>query len=299
MDTKENSYFGATSNDLIASAFFAHSTDILVKAGEALGMDMTSYRKLYCNILKTFREYFMENGLPKEELPLTEVSFDNRASTDKHRKGITQTSLSLILHFELCEQKDRPQLAARIAQLIEENGTRMNTGFVGTPYLLHALSENGYTDIAYRLLMQEKAPSWLYSVCHGATTMWEHWDSIKEDGTFWSTAMNSFNHYAYGAVFDWIFGVACGISPIESGAGYRKVRIAPHPDKSLGFADTSIDTRNGKIRAYWYYKNDRVYYEFELPVGVEAELRLPSGYSAALTEGVYHFSESLQIPAHK
>ena len=143
----------------------------------------------------------MHNGMPREILPSTEISPDVYHVADRHRKGITQTSLSLILRFDLCEEKDRKRISAKLAELVRSNGMKMNTGFVGTPHLLHALSESGYTDIAYNLLFQENFPSWLYSVNRGATTMWEHWDSIKEDATFWDKKMNSFNHYAYGAVF--------------------------------------------------------------------------------------------------
>lgn len=292
MDAGEDSYVGATSNDLIASAYFAHSTSLLVRAGEMLGYDMSKYRELHSKVVAAFREYFMENGMPKAEFPMTEkipVERHGHAPIDTVRRGMTQTALTLILHFGLCTDEERPALASKLVDLIRENGNRMTTGFVGTPYLLHALSENGYTDVAYTLLFQEKNPSWLYSVMHGATTMWEHWNSQKEDGTFWSTAMNSFNHYAYGAVFDWIFGVSSGIKPTSP--AYKTVSIAPHPDRLLGFADASIDTRQGTIRSYWYYKGDAVYYEIEIPAGVSATVTLPSGYTQTLTAGVYHFAE--------
>ena len=195
------------------------------------------------------------------------------------------------MHFGLCEENERAALAAKLVGLIRENGNRMTTGFVGTPYLLHALSDNGYTDVAYTLLFQEKNPSWLYSVCHGATTMWEHWNSLKEDGSFWSTDMNSFNHYAYGAVFDWIFGVSSGITPVAEDPAYKTVNIAPHPHKCLGWADASIDSRNGLIRSYWYYKGDTVYYEFDIPAGVTANVVLPSGKKYTLSGGSYRFAE--------
>lgn len=291
MDAGEDSYVGATSNDLIASAFFAYSTSLLIKAGEVLGKDMTEYRTLYTNVRNAFREYFMENGMPKEEFPYTEILYRKKTPVDTVRKGVTQTALTLILHFNLCNDDERPALAAKLVELIRENGMRMTTGFVGTPYLLHALSENGYTDIAYALLLQEKNPSWLFSVTHGATTMWEHWNSLKEDGSFWSTDMNSFNHYAYGAVYDWIFGIACGIKTVAEAPAYKVVDIAPHPDKCLGFADASIDSRNGTIRVYWYYKDDTVYYEITIPDGVTANLTLPSGHTETLSGGIYHFAE--------
>jgi alpha-L-rhamnosidase len=167
----------------------------------------------------------------------------------------------------------------------------MTTGFLGTPYILHALSENGRDDIAYKLLLQEKAPSWLYSVNHGATTMWEHWDSLKEDGSFWSTDMNSFNHYAYGAVYDWIFGVSVGIKPTEENPGYKVVDIAPRPSKELGFVDASIKTAHGQIRVKWYYKNETVHYEISVPTNVIANLTLSSGYKTTLKGGEYFFAE--------
>jgi alpha-L-rhamnosidase len=230
--------------------------------------------------------------MPKEELPLTEILLPGRTKViDTVRRGVTQTGISLILHFNLCEESERAALAAKLVELIRENGNRMTTGFVGTPYLLHVLSDHGYTDVAYTLLFQEKNPSWLYSVCHGATTMWEHWNSLKEDGTFWSTDMNSFNHYAYGAVFDWIFGVSSGIKPMASAPAYKEVTIAPHPDKRLGFADATIDTRNGTVRSYWYYKGDVVYYEFDIPTGVTAHVTLPSGKTHTLSAGSYRFAE--------
>jgi alpha-L-rhamnosidase len=121
--------------------------------------------------------------------------------------------------------------------------------------------------------------------------MWEHWNSLKEDGSFWSADMNSFNHYAYGAVFDWMFGVSLGICPSENDPAYKHVILEPHPNPVLGFAKGSIDSRNGKIYAHWYYKGDKVYYEFELPEGVSATLRLPSGRTEALGAGTHHFAE--------
>ncbi|MBR3893691.1 MAG: family 78 glycoside hydrolase catalytic domain [Clostridia bacterium] len=291
MDGDPEKCYGATAYDLIASAFFAYSTSLLIKAGEVLGKDMSEYRALYTNVRKAFRAYFMENGMPKETFPFVFDEKQNSRQENRQRLGMTQTALVLILHFDLCEANERAALAAKLVEMIRENGMRMTTGFVGTPYLLHVLSDNGYTDVAYELLFQEKNPSWLYSVTHGATTIWEHWNGIREDGTFWDKTMNSFNHYAYGAVFDWIFGVACGITPTEHAPAYREVAIAPKPDKRLGFVDTSIDTRNGTVRMHWYYKENTVYYEIEIPEGVTAYLTLPSGYSADLTGGCYHFAE--------
>ena len=292
MDAGADSLVGATSNDLIASAFFAHSTSLLIKAGEVIGEDMTEYRELYKNVRKAFREYFMKDGMPKAEFPLTEVTLPGYSVIDTVRQGMTQTALVLILHFGLYEENEKKALEDKLCEMIVKNGNRMTTGFVGTPYILHVLTAAGRTDLAYKLLLQEENPSWLYSVTHGATTMWEHWNSIKEDGSFWSDEMNSFNHYAYGAVYDWIFSTTIGINPIESAPAYREVNIIPHPCRGLGFAKAYIESRSGKITSHWYYNGDAVHYEFEIPEGVIAHITLPGGFTETVGSGVIKVSEN-------
>ena len=272
-----------TPNDYIASAYFAYSTSLLIKAGKALGEDMSEYEALYENILKAFRKRYMKDGLP---YPVPN-GWDESKGQPNVRE--TQTAHVLALYFGLCEDKDRQKIADRLATIIRENGTRLTTGFVGTPYLLHALSENGHTDLAYELLLQEKCPSWLFSVKMGATTMWERWTSMNEDGSMNNPGMNSFNHYAYGAVFDWIFGVCTGIKTVDSSPAYREVNICPKPCRVLGFARSEIESRNGKIVSHWYYKGDDVYFEFEIPQGSLAHVTLPNGYKEDLNGGTYHF----------
>ncbi|MBR4014321.1 MAG: alpha-L-rhamnosidase, partial [Clostridia bacterium] len=293
MDAGTDSYDGATSHDLIASAFFAYSTSLLIKTGEALNKDIEEYRVLHKNIRAAFREYFMENGMPKDKIAKgEEIATSAGLSQPPKTKsgcGMTQTAIVLILHFDLCEECERKALAEKLVEMIHQAGDIMATGFIGTPYLLHVLSDNDYTELAYKLLMNEGVPSWLYSVNHGATTMWEHWNGLKEDGSFWSTEMNSFNHYAYGSVFDWIFGVSCGIKPILP--AYKEISINPHPDKRLGFADVSLKTRNGEIFASWYYKGDTVYYEFDIPDQITATITLPSGYKETVGGGKYCYAE--------
>ena len=270
LDANDGSYTGATSKDYIASAFFAYSTSLLVKAGKALSIDMREYEALYQNIVKAFRERFIADGLPTSE---------------------TQTAYALALHFGLCT--DQAKTAKKLAEMVRNNGNRLTTGFVGTPYLLHALSENGYTEVAFDLLLQEEFPSWLYSVNHGATTVWEHWDGVKEDGSLWEERMNSYNHYAYGAVYDWIFGVAAGIKVLEDGAGYRHISVSPHTDKRLGFLKAEIKMRFGKLSSHWYYRDDAVIFELEIPDGVTAEVSLPDGSERTLTGGIYTLSCAL------
>ena len=164
----------------------------------------------------------------------------------------------------------------------------MSTGFIGTPYLMHALSSNGKTALAYRLLFNEDNPSWLYSVNHGATTIWEHWNGIKEDGSFWSVDMNSFNHYAYGSVGDWLYGVAAGIQPAK--AGFSEVIFAPVPDRRLGYVDCALDTPRGRLESHWYYRDDTVCFEFCIPQGVDAEVVLPNGEEHRVSGGIYHYT---------
>ena len=292
MDAGEDSYVGATSNDLVATAFYSYSTSLVVKAGEVLGEDVSFYRELLANIKRRFREYFMENGMPKDEFPFTEIRPANKKSVvDTVRRGMTQTALVLILYFDLCLPEEREAIADKLEELIRDFGDRMSTGFLGTPYILHALSACGRNETAYKLFFQDKNPSWLYSVDHGATTIWEHWNGIKDDGSFWSTDMNSFNHYAYGSVAEWMYGTVCGVKLLE--AGYKRIKLSPVPNKKLGFAKCALETVSGRIESHWYYTGDRINYEFTVPAGVTAEITLADGYSETVGGGIYTYSHKV------
>ncbi|MBQ8295145.1 MAG: family 78 glycoside hydrolase catalytic domain [Clostridia bacterium] len=287
----EDSYVGATSNDLVASAFYAYSTQLFVKAGKALGKDMQEYEKLLDNIKREFRAYFLPNGKLLDEYPRTEQArlSPGEVGMDSVRKGKTQTALTLILHFGLCEDSQRTELAKQLDELIEESGGKMTTGFLGTPYLLHALTEVGNVKRAYDLFFREDTPSWLYAVNHGATTIWEHWNGIKEDGSFWSKDMNSFNHYAYGSVGDWIYGVVAGIDVADGGEGYKKARLAPHPDERLGFVKCRLNTVQGEIVSEWRYETEGVRFYFETPKGTETEICLPNGKTEQVGGGKHEY----------
>ena len=268
MPDAEANYVGATDCHLIGAAYFAYSTALFVKIGRILGINMDKYETLHENVVKAFRERYLHEGIPYCK---------------------TQTAHVLALYFHLTDHPDKT--AASLAEMIRENGMRLKTGFVGTPYLLHALSENGYADIAWNLLLQERFPSWLFSVNMGATTTWEHWDGIDENGRLWSVGMNSFNHYAYGAVCDWIYGVAAGINPVEDGAGYRKIRIQPVPDARLGHLRAGIDTRAGRVESAWRYKDGMIEYEITVPQGAVAQIILPQGGHYTVEGGNYLFYE--------
>ena len=262
LDAPSGSYKGSSREDLIASAFYAHSTALVIKAGRVLGQDISAYEALYERIVRAFRQAY----------PVYQ----------------TQTECTLTVYFALAE--DTQKAADQLAQMIRSCGTKLQTGFVGTPYLLHALSAHGYTELAYDLLLRREYPSWLYPVTKGATTIWEHWDGQMENGDFWSSDMNSFNHYAYGAVADWVYTVAAGIQTVEEKPGYAAVRIAPQPDKRLDWLEASVETRHGLVRSRWEKQRDMWRYEIETPV--EAEVVI-DGRKTLCRPGRYIFFSEL------
>ncbi len=248
LDAPEGERKGASRDDLVATTFYANSTELLARTGELLGKDMEEYWKLHSKIRSEFRKAF---------------------PTYK-----TQTEHVLALQFNLCQ--DSEKTAKDLVDLLIEDGLQLKTGFTGTPFLLHVLSDHGYNDIAWKLLLRREYPSWLYSVDRGATTIWEHWDGIRQDGSFWSSSMNSFNHYAYGAVIDWIYEKAAGISHSEENAGFTELVFNPHPCKEIGWLDVRFDSRQGRIRSHWRHENGNTF-TITLDTPVEAKVILPSG----------------------
>lgn len=231
-------YSGLTNPDFLQCAFFAYSTGLVAQALEVLGRDSAYYRDLYAKIKERFQTEFTEYN--------------------------TQTECIIALWFDLAP--NREETLALLCRKIRENGDRMSTGFVGTPYILHALSSEGRFDLAYSLLLQENYPSWLFCVNLGATTMWEHWDGINAEGDMWNVRMNSFNHYAYGAVAEWVYEVSAGITQEKDSAGFEKPIIAPHPDKRLGWLEGKYATKNGEIVSKWTYTQDGlIRYDITVP----------------------------------
>lgn len=258
LDAPSGSYKGSSDETFIASAFYARSTELVIKAGKALGKDVTAYEALYRRIVIAFRRTWPEYK--------------------------TQTECVLAAHFRLAP--DCQAAANQLAEMVKACGTKLQTGFVGTPYLLHVLSDYGYAELAYSLLLRETYPSWLYPVTKGATTIWEHWDGIMEDGGFWSADMNSYNHYAYGAVADWVYGVAAGIKPLEEAPGYAKVRIAPVPDPRLDWLKASLHTRHGMVRSHWKKLDGMWRYEITTPVETEVVI---AGETHMVSAGTWYF----------
>ena len=180
----------------------------------------------------------------------------------------TQTAYSLAICFGLLSPEQEQHAAARLVELTAKAGWHIGTGFAGTPWLLPALSRTGHVDVAYRVLTQTTPPSFLYPLTMGATTIWERWDSVLPDGTLNSTGMTSLNHYALGAVADWLHRVVGGIEPLEP--GYRRCRIAPQPGGGLSWARTAHDTVHGRIEVAWDASPDQRSVRVEIPPGVDS-----------------------------
>ena len=259
---KYGDFKGPTRDDLVASAYYANSVNILVKTGKILGYDVQQYEELYKNIKAEFIKEFRD---------------DFR----------TQTEHIMALQFELT---DKPQeVADSLARLIHKQGDMIQTGFVGTPYILHVLSRYGYAELAYTLLLRKEYPSWLYPISKGATTVWEHWDGIKPDGDIWPAKMNSFNHYAYGAVGDWMYGVMAGINTVEDAPGFAKVHFAPVPDDKIEWFRAEIETAYGKVSSRWWHEEESVHYEIVTPVESTAIIE---GREYTLSAGKHIFHEN-------
>lgn len=270
LDAGEGSYEGATSTVLIATAYYAYSTEIVSKAAHILGKKEESrkYKELSGHIRDAFREhFFQENGQLVRE---------------------TQTGYVLTLMFDLCKKEEKERVAGHLLRLLKSKGMHLDTGFLGTPYLCMVLSDNGHDTEAYKLLMQKDYPSWLYQVLRGATTVWEHWDGIKEDGSFWSDKMNSFNHYAYGSVGEWLYRYVAGIDTDHREPGYRHILIRPRIDGSLEWAKATFETLYGRISSFWKREEGRVILKLEIPENTYATVTL-SGRTEEVGSGSYEF----------
>jgi alpha-L-rhamnosidase len=190
---------------------------------------------------------------------------------------------ALAIVFGVLEGEDRQVAGNHLAALVAENGHRIATGFAGTPYVTDALTATGHLDVAYRLLQERSCPSWLYAVTMGATTIWERWDSMLPDGRINPGEMTSFNHYALGAVVDWMHRTIGGLAPLEP--GYRRVRVAPRPGGDLTWADTSLETRHGRVAVRWRLEDSGLRVDVSLPAGVTGVLSLPGEDDVELSSG--------------
>ncbi len=264
--TDRSDYPGATTaKELIASAYFARSTDILQKTADLLGKteDATHFARLSQNIRTAFqKEFITPNG---------------RMVSD------TQTAYALGLAFDLYPDSLKHIGAARLAGDVKKFG-HITTGFVGTPLICAVLEKYGYMDLAYRLLNRKQYPSWLYPITKGATTIWERWDGIKPDGSFQDEGMNSFNHYAYGAIGDWLYRTVAGIGIDEAKPGYKHFFIHPHPGGGLTSASASHHSMYGEIHSSWKINNNYFYLSVCIPANSAATVILPGALAEEVIE---------------
>lgn len=276
LDGEEGSYFGATPNDLTATAFYANSVKIMEQSAAVLQLaeDEAYYHELHDQIVRAFSTRFL-----REDGSLTVQ---------------TQTAHVLALHFDLVPERCVPGIIENLVTLIEKADMHLNTGFLGTPYLCDVLTDHGRCDIAYALLLQDTFPSWLYQVKHGATTIWEHWDGIKPDGSLWSADMNSFNHYAYGSIGAWLMGKVAGINTSEQDPGYRHVCLTPYPMKGLEWVSASQETPYGKVSLQWEMKDDSCEFIIEIPAQTTGSLQIAqTGEILALKPGISRYSRRI------
>ncbi len=260
-------YPGATTDkDLIATAFFAHATDLLARSARVLGKpdDARAYGDLFERIKGAWnREYVAASG---------------RISSN------TQTAYALALEFKLIPEAMRPDAGNRLAADVNQFG-HLTTGFLGTPYLTTGLSESGHLAEAYKLLMNKKYPSWLYPITQGATTIWERWDGQKPDSSFQEISMNSFNHYAYGAIGDWMVRVVAGLDLDEAMPAYRHLVIHPQPGGGLTSARAELMTQYGSAASGWKIEGGRLRLDVRVPPNTRATVRLPGATLAQVMEG--------------
>ena len=255
---------GFTEHDFIATAYFAYSSHLLSQAALVLGKEEDS--KFYSDLFSKIKENFI-----------------NQYVTPAGRVGTcSQTSYVLALKFNLLPDNLKAAAAGFLAADIKSRGNHLSTGFLGTIYLNDVLSKAGYIDAAYDLLLQETYPSWIYPVKMGATTIWERWDGQKTDSTFQDAGMNSFNHYAYGAIGDWMYRVSAGIE--ASKPGYKEITIQPNPSKKLNFSKASFESLYGTISSGWERKDGKVIVTVRIPANTRALILLPCGDHSKITD---------------
>jgi alpha-L-rhamnosidase len=247
-----------TDKYMIAQCFYTNSVQIMINAAKVLGKndDVTKYTELIKNLKEAYvKEYLTPNG---------------------RLVSGTQTAYVLALNFDMLPENLRGQAVEKLVDNIKSYNNHLTTGFLGTPYLCHVLSRFGKTDVAFTLLMQETYPSWLYPVKMGATTIWERWNGIRPDSTFEPASMNSFNHYAYGAIGDWMYRVVAGLDTYDDAPGYKHIKIQPHIGGGLTNASASLQTYYGKASSGWKIEGDKIIMDIEVPANTKATIHVPA-----------------------
>jgi alpha-L-rhamnosidase len=266
--TTRSDYPGATTDkDLLATAHFAYSSGLVARAAKILGReaDAAELSALQARVKAAFlKEFVTPNG---------------RLASN------TQTAYVLALAFDLLPADLRAQAAARLAADVKSFRDHLTTGFLGTPYLSRTLSDAGYLDVAYALLLQKTYPSWLYPVTRGATTIWERWDGIRPDGSMQDAGMNSFNHYAYGAIGAWLYSVVAGLDLDPAEPGYKHVLVQPQPGGGLTKATAALRSMHGEVASAWSVEGGVFSLDVTVPANTHATVRLPHAKAEQVREG--------------
>ena len=247
-----------TPRQLIGTAYFAYCADLMTRIAELLGHseDAEKYRKLRQAIKAAFNDEFVSpRGLVG---------------------GDTQTSYLLALGFDLIDEDKKPGVVSHLISSFKKKGWHLSTGFVGTPLIAPVLSAVGRTDLAYRVLKQETYPGWLYTVKLGATTMWERWNSWTPETGFGDVGMNSFNHYAYGSIGQWLYATVAGIDIDPEDPAYHHILICPQPGGDLTWAKASLESPAGPIHTHWRITGDTFHLAVHIPPNTRASVHLPT-----------------------
>ena len=274
--SNRSDYTGATTEkDLIATAYYSYSSGLLAKIAAIIGQndDAKKYAQLSENIKKAFQKEF--------------VTPAGRLVSN------TQTAYSLALAFDLLPEDLIPKAAKYLADDVKKMG-HLTTGFVGTPLLCKTLSAHGYDDLAFMLLNRKDYPSWLYPVTQGATTIWERWDGQKPDGSFQDVGMNSFNHYSYGAIGEWLYRYVAGMDIDPENPGYKHILLAPHPGGGLTNAGVEFNSLYGKVKSAWKIDGNDFVYEVTVPANTTATVTLPSAKADQLTVNAQAMTASIK-----
>jgi len=278
---------GRTKEDIVATAYWAYDVEMLRQMAHATGRAEAEqhYAALEKKIRDAFEKKFVEangyvSGADNSASPFGDINNPNA----KSKGGDTQTGYVLALHMNLVPEEERGALAGRLVKKIEANHGLLNTGFVGTPYLLEELTKTGHAKLAYDLLLSKGMPSWGYQIDHGATTTWERWNGnqMQDD-----PQMNSYNHYAYGAVADWIYRYAAGVDASPLNAGFHTVVLHPVFDPRLSPLEFSYESSYGEIKSSWTVKGKTTEWTVTLPANTTGRLELKAGEAARFKlEGV-------------
>ncbi len=258
-----------TDKVFIGTAYLAYVADVFARIAGVVGNthDVRHYRDFAERVRDAFRERFVQ---PRGRLTVE-----------------TQTAYAMALGFQLVPEQDRAAAGDRLAELVEESGTHLATGFLGTPLVMPALSDNGHHELACKLLRQDTYPSWLFEVQNGATSIWERWNGWTPEQGFYSPLMNSFNHYAFGAVGDWMYRYLAGLDPVEP--GYRRVVMRPRPGGGFSAASARHESLYGTHECSWRIADGTLHVEVGVPANTSAAVVLPNGEQREVAPGRHVF----------